>query len=468
MANKESDSASSTSQNALLEWYARIYSRRVDIVGDYAGNELFLVDGDSLLLHCFDDDHLDIQNGFQQLHATWAVEHFLRNLLSRRANFHIAFFDQHRELCIPSSAPPATHAKYLLAREAIIRHLSANLRSTHPEVLVSVFESVTSDEFAHYLQTTEFYFVLCHDGASSRDLRKQKILDAPKGDKQDDEDDELRKKTILRQLIHWSMAHGSSVVLINGLEFQDARVIATVLENLRGMGSGIPMTIDLDEDDAISEPRQRYLDSATWDSVKSKAQVQLTERQYLSVLVLSALFAGGKATSDFVSAFLRHTALLSHLTLQERLVPEAQLDDNAIQSLELFCEEASTILASEQWAENMESWKCDCDVSDLVDGRLLSACIQNPSIGADETYRMLCEASGALGASISPTEAANSNKHPGMTRPASHVKHSMTNLLLQMHHIHPWMRSPDRMQFFRSRTRCSMPILAQCTLRLIT
>lgn len=426
MANKESDAASSTSQNALLEWYARIYSRRVDIVGDYAGNELFLVDGDSLLLHCFADDHLDIQHGFQQLHATWTVEHFLRNLLSRRANFHIAFFDQHRELCIPSSAPPAAHAKYLLAREAIIRHLSANLKSTHPEVLVSVFESVTSDEFADYLRTTEFYFVLCHDGASSKALRKRKTADAPDGEQQADED-ELQKKTIFRQLIHWSMAHGSSVVLINGLEFQDARVIATVLENLRGMGTGIPMSIDLDEDDAISEPRQRYLDHATWDSVVSKAHAQLTERQYLSVLVLSALFAGGKATSDFVSAFLRHTALLSQLSLQERLVSEANLDEKTAEALELFCEEASTILASEQWAENMESWKCDCDVSDLVDGRLLSACIQNPSIGAGETYQVLSQACAALGASFSIDTAATSSSHSGMTAMSLIVECSMTD-----------------------------------------
>lgn len=245
MANEDGDS-SPQSQNAVLEWYARIYSRRVDIVGDYAGNELFLVDGDSLLLHCFSDEHLDFESGFQLLHATWTVEHFLRNLTSRRANFHVVFFDQHRELCIPSFAPTASHAKYLLAREAVIRHLAVNLKATHPEVLITVFPSITSDDFAEYLKTTEFYFILCHDGASSRALRKRNLLDKTLDNLKDedhDQDEEMRKKIIFRQLIHWSMTQGSSIVLINGLEFQDARIIATVLENLRGTGSGLSLEV---------------------------------------------------------------------------------------------------------------------------------------------------------------------------------------------------------------------------------
>lgn len=245
MANEEGDD-SSKSQNAVLEWYARIYSRRVDIVGDYAGNELFLVDGDSLLLHCFGDEHLDFEDGFQLLHATWTVEHFLRNLISRRANFHIVFFDQHRELCIPSSASVASYAKYLLAREAVIRHLSVNLRSTHPEVQINIFSSITSDDFTEYLKATEFYFVLCHDGASSKALRKRQSLDNTPDSLEDEEhrdQEDERRKVIFRQLIHWSMSQGSSIVLINGIEFQDARIIATVLENLRGIGSGVPLEV---------------------------------------------------------------------------------------------------------------------------------------------------------------------------------------------------------------------------------
>ena len=39
--------------------YGRLSVRRVDLVGDYAGQELFLIDGDSLLLRCLSDSKLD-------------------------------------------------------------------------------------------------------------------------------------------------------------------------------------------------------------------------------------------------------------------------------------------------------------------------------------------------------------------------------------------------------------------------
>lgn len=43
----------------VLEWYENVFTRVVDLVGDYAGKELFLVEGDSLLLKCFKDKRLD-------------------------------------------------------------------------------------------------------------------------------------------------------------------------------------------------------------------------------------------------------------------------------------------------------------------------------------------------------------------------------------------------------------------------
>lgn len=45
--------------SALLDWYGKLPARRVDLVGDYAGQELFIVEGDGLLLRCFDDPKLD-------------------------------------------------------------------------------------------------------------------------------------------------------------------------------------------------------------------------------------------------------------------------------------------------------------------------------------------------------------------------------------------------------------------------
>lgn len=42
--------------------YGSLSSRRVDLVGDYAGQELFLIEGDSLLLHCLSDPRLDFSS----------------------------------------------------------------------------------------------------------------------------------------------------------------------------------------------------------------------------------------------------------------------------------------------------------------------------------------------------------------------------------------------------------------------
>lgn len=46
----------------ILDWYLGLQSRTLDLVGDYAGNELFVLEGDSLLLHCFGDLKIDFES----------------------------------------------------------------------------------------------------------------------------------------------------------------------------------------------------------------------------------------------------------------------------------------------------------------------------------------------------------------------------------------------------------------------
>ena len=76
--DKSKEASVEEHNSALLEWYltllalttmvlrltpfsryGRLSVRRVDLVGDYAGQELFLVEGDSLLLRCFSDADVD-------------------------------------------------------------------------------------------------------------------------------------------------------------------------------------------------------------------------------------------------------------------------------------------------------------------------------------------------------------------------------------------------------------------------
>lgn len=44
---------------SILSWYDSTRPMYIDLVGDYAGKELFLVEGDSLLRECFEDDRID-------------------------------------------------------------------------------------------------------------------------------------------------------------------------------------------------------------------------------------------------------------------------------------------------------------------------------------------------------------------------------------------------------------------------
>jgi hypothetical protein len=241
MASTDSDTSSSSemevARSPVLEFYSKLYSRRVDIVGDYAGNELFLIEGDSLLLHCFDDAQIDFGPGFQLLHAAYAVESFLRGLVARRCNFHVSFFEQNQELCVPQWATDKNRNKYPLARAAIIRHLRANLQSVHPDIEIHVFSSVRSPAFAQYLEATDLYFVMCHDGASPSALRKRSILSKHLDSLQDESHAEEKKawkvKTLFRLGIYWFLDQGYNVALVNGLEWRDTKVITTVLESTR-------------------------------------------------------------------------------------------------------------------------------------------------------------------------------------------------------------------------------------------
>ena len=71
--------ASGNMEETLQQWYGRQSARRVDLVGDYAGKELFLLEGDSLLLHCFGDATLDFK--CKKLTATrFSISVFTRSL----------------------------------------------------------------------------------------------------------------------------------------------------------------------------------------------------------------------------------------------------------------------------------------------------------------------------------------------------------------------------------------------------
>jgi hypothetical protein len=234
----------------------------VDLVGDFVGDELFIVEGDSILLHCFSNDKLDFSEGFQLLHATYLVEKLMQKLQQRKCVFHIVFFAQNPRCCIPATAPDDIHDRYMVAREVIIQHLISVSRQSSSMFATHKFDSVESDEFTSFLAKSGVYLFLCHDGAFVEHDQTDEEEDSDEEDSSEEDSSEedicdcngsedgtaavsndgnpeapliysheMITKIKLRMMIRWLVAHGHNIALINSLEFRDTKVCCYVHHN---------------------------------------------------------------------------------------------------------------------------------------------------------------------------------------------------------------------------------------------
>lgn len=56
----------------MSSWYQSLHPLKVDVVGDFAGKELFAIHGDSLLLHCITKGNVDYDS-MSRLIALWLL-----------------------------------------------------------------------------------------------------------------------------------------------------------------------------------------------------------------------------------------------------------------------------------------------------------------------------------------------------------------------------------------------------------
>lgn len=352
------------SETHVLAQYRKLESRRVDLVGDYAGDELFLIEGDSMLRRCFDDDKLDFSPGAQLLHAVYNVEHFLHQLAKRKCNFDLIFFNSNRNLCLPPLASTEVSSRYYLARSAIIRHLQANVAKVHPDIRINVFESWTSSGFIKYLESTSPYFLMAHDGARAVDRKSRTTEDdieppSPKS-----------HRVALRQMILSFIGRGFNVALVNGLEWRDTKVMTMVLETGRrstqltkgGLkvqpGNAVLPTLDI----AADVEKLKALDSG------------LTQRQHLACLTVATLFRDEseidvQIAARLGAAFLLHQALLVHLPLSGRRVEVGTVHASLQSLINALASTAEAILNSSAFDQLSESGSL-VDIYDFIDGRL--------------------------------------------------------------------------------------------------
>ncbi len=71
MAGLEDQDAPHQGPVSILRWYDRTRPMYIDLVGDYAGKELFLVEGDSLLRECFEDERIDFDSRLAHTQETF-------------------------------------------------------------------------------------------------------------------------------------------------------------------------------------------------------------------------------------------------------------------------------------------------------------------------------------------------------------------------------------------------------------
>ncbi|KAL4987838.1 hypothetical protein BDW68DRAFT_177452 [Aspergillus falconensis] len=394
----------------LQEWFEGLPSRTLDLVGDYAGDELFLIEGDSLLLQCFSDDALDFSNGFQLLHAASLVEKFLSSLRQRKCVFHVVFFKEHAQACIPAHVGKEQWPKYLLAREAILQHLTQNLATVVPAIRIKCFGSYRSTEFQKYLQSVGAYFMMCHDGAAPVIASEQ--LETCSGD---DKDEDKRgplnmdmnvasassgpwtTKCIMRLMIHWFICRGYNISLLNSLECRDSKVMSMILEgsvsraqkayesddmpgiNLTDTNSWIPNpnteAISLHplghyEGDQCSLVMEQGLLSRILEMSKEES-LELTQREWATVLTVGTMLQVSSLETDIrgARAILMHMAILGECKLSERAVISHCCETNEA-LLQKYINTLRGILTSELWKDMLAKTPCTCDLADAIDGRL--------------------------------------------------------------------------------------------------
>lgn len=219
-SDEETASTSSgehTDPETLRLWYTNLLPRTVDIVGDFAGRELFVIHGEGLLRHCITEAKVDFQDGMQLLHAVYAVEKFLDELRQRGCNFDILFFNAHANAVLPESvaaenASIAT-AKFALARTVLIEHLKRHARNggnvSDRRTNVTVFDDFDSEDFRRYRAENAVHFFLCNEGTSYGE---------------NDESVGAGRTVVLRHFIYRLVSEGYHVAVINDVQFMSSKV----------------------------------------------------------------------------------------------------------------------------------------------------------------------------------------------------------------------------------------------------
>ncbi|KAG1840478.1 hypothetical protein DFJ58DRAFT_858214 [Suillus subalutaceus] len=286
-------------------------ARWMDLIGDYAGAEPFVIDGHSLLQVVLDDCLLalakDDDPSFQIIHAIYSLERILKNFRDRSANFDIIFFDVNRHLVLRAGESEFTVASRALARRLLYKHL----RSLN-SVNTFTFASLSDKNWVDYRVRVKPMFVMVNNGGVLKEgiggqFAAHQIL-------------------VQRIFIFDLLASGLAMAPLQGADFKDTKILSFVFESkLRLSRQGhLPksvLSMGVAAMDILASQEQGPFDQVR-SCVLREASASLPSfdlRATLKDVGFSYLLAFKSDTQpSLLAVFIIHVLLLKSISVQDR------------------------------------------------------------------------------------------------------------------------------------------------------
>ncbi|OJT09311.1 hypothetical protein TRAPUB_14238 [Trametes pubescens] len=197
------------------QWYTSV-SRRgrwMDLIGDYAGSEPFVVDGEALLQVVLNDPLLALGRtddvSFQIVHVIYAMERVLHEILIRSVSFEIVFWHDQRYLTLQYGEDGYASSSRSLARTILFSHLKSL------DIPVHTFLDASDPAWLSYQMHTKPMVIMTNDGGIVEGATTTAHVE-----------------WILLQhvFIYTVLAQGVSVTLVKGAQYRDSKIMSFVYE----------------------------------------------------------------------------------------------------------------------------------------------------------------------------------------------------------------------------------------------
>ncbi|KAM3565682.1 hypothetical protein ARSEF4850_001282 [Beauveria asiatica] len=345
----------SDEEQKLFAWYQALRPLRVDLIGDFAGKELFAIHGEALLTHCISKARISYQDGFQLLHAIHAVEEFLKKLELRGCQFHIIWFENHEQLCMSSSA--AAFGFHRLTRAILIKHL---WQSSAGNKITFEFPNVKSPAFQQYTAKNSLRYFLCLDGFSF---------------------DEDKSPFAMRHLafINQLSSRGYSVALINSFEFDSSKAFTSMLppsQRAEKCDVAEPLSLAKRYVLPLSELEVKVGIADNWSPWRDRTLLSARDLVSLTGVCNALLRNPTESMKRCAAAYIIHLSELKRCNLSNRSCAMAVLSRKKREHLDAFFACFTDICATV--IESLPAQE-DWDIFDLLDSRIIRQVLKNLS-----------------------------------------------------------------------------------------